>query len=385
MSMNRIRRLIDVGVLAVLAGTIFSGRLTMTVAGKPLLPEDVAAAETFFTNSSLPVLRIQIRSAQLNALRRDERTYVKATMTEGATVYTNVLMRLKGGAGSFRPVDDKPGFTLKLDDGDSFHGLKKIHLNNSVQDNSFLSEWLCGQMFREAGVPAPRAKPVLVELNGRRLGLMVLLESVDQQFLARYFKNTHGNVYSSSANMDINGPLDCIGGREGTERADLKALETAVRASDPARLARVLDMERFISFLALEVMLCHWDGYTANAKNYLVYHDLDTQKMVFIPHDLDQLLQNPNWPILPRSKGMVSRSVLADRATRQRYLDRVTELGTKVFMAPVLTRRLDAMVGKLQPQIAAYDPNLARRFVQEANELRMRVINRAGVLQAERK
>ena len=77
-------------------------------------------------------------------------------------------------------------------------------------------------------------------------------------------------------------------------------------------LAGVLDVERFISFLALEVMLCHWDGYTFNVKNYLVYHDLDTRKMVFMPHDMDQMLQDASRPILPKMKGMVSRSVLAD-------------------------------------------------------------------------
>jgi hypothetical protein len=374
------------GVLMVLCVMILLSSLaTATVLGKPLAPED-AAADAFFNSGRVPILKIEIRHPQLNSLRRDARTYVTATVREGASVYTNVMIRLKGGAGSFRPLDDKPGFTLKLDEASSsFHGLEKIHLNNSVQDDSYLSEWLCSQMFRQAGVPAPRATPVLVELNGKRLGMMVLLESVNRQFLGRYFKNTHGNVYSSSSNSDISGSLDCIGGREENHGADLKELAMAARTSDPARLAGVLDVERFISFLALEVMLCHWDGYTFNVKNYLVYHDLDTRKMVFIPHDMDQMLQDSSRPILPKMKGMVSRSVLADRATRKRYLERVSELKTKVLVAPVLTQKIDSFVAKLGPDIVAYDPSLARMFVRQSNGLKMRVVNRASALEAQLK
>jgi hypothetical protein len=118
---------------------------SVAVLGKPSSSED-AATDAFFNSARVPVLKIEIRSPQLNSLRRDARTYVKATVREGATVYTNVMIRLKGGAGSFRPLDDKPGFTLKLDEASaSFHGLQKIHLNNSVQDNTYLSEWLCSQ------------------------------------------------------------------------------------------------------------------------------------------------------------------------------------------------------------------------------------------------
>jgi len=67
-----------------------------------------------------------------------------------------VAVHLKGAAGSFRQVDDNPALTLsfgKLSSGQRFHGLRKIHLNNSVQDPSFSTEDICGGMFHAAGVP----------------------------------------------------------------------------------------------------------------------------------------------------------------------------------------------------------------------------------------
>ena len=382
--MNAIRPSLRFRILAALAAMMFSGPAAMARNGKATTGQDSAAAEALFTNGIILVLKIDIPNPGMKSLRRDRRTCVQATVRDGGTVYTNVMIRLKGGAGSFRPVDNKPGLTLKFEEASaSFHGLNKIHLNNSVQDRTFLSEWLCGEIFREAGVPAPRAVPVLVELNGRRLGICVLLESVDRQFLARYFKNTHGNVYCPPGNSDITEPLDCIGGRERNNRADVEELAAAATTPGSARLPQVLDMDRFLSFLALEVMLCHRDGYTFNVKNYLIYHDLDSQKMVFIPHDLDTMLQDPNQPALPRVQGVVSKAVLADRLTQKRYLERLSDLYRKVFVAPVLIGRIDALVAKIGPAIQAYDPDLARAFMSHVGNLKTRIVSRARALRAQ--
>jgi hypothetical protein len=37
--------------------------------------------------------------------------------------------------------------------------MEKFHLNNSVQDPTFMTELICGELFRQAGVPAPRVNP----------------------------------------------------------------------------------------------------------------------------------------------------------------------------------------------------------------------------------
>jgi hypothetical protein len=148
--MNVIRPTLRFGILAILAATILFDTAAMVRPGKATAREDPAAADALFTNGVVHLLKIEIPNAGMRSLRRDARTYVKATVREDGTVYTNVMIRLKGGAGSFRPLDDKPGFTLKLDEAStSFHGLNKIHLNNSVQDPTYLSEWLCSEMRRK--------------------------------------------------------------------------------------------------------------------------------------------------------------------------------------------------------------------------------------------
>src|SRR5689334_20512522 len=107
------------------------------LAGKPVPALDL------FAQGEIPRVRLELPADAMERLRASPRKYVLGTVVEGARRYTNVSIRLKGGPGSFRPLDDHPAFTVNFDrqaPGQTFHGLKKLHLNNSVQDTSYLSE-----------------------------------------------------------------------------------------------------------------------------------------------------------------------------------------------------------------------------------------------------
>src|SRR6266478_710605 len=171
-------------------------------------------ADRLFASQQIPHLRIEIPPEGMEILRHYqfdindlmERTNVLATVREGKTVYTNVAIHLKGHLGSFRPVDSKPALTLNFDKdarGQRFHGLQKIHLNNSVQDMSYVSEQISRELFLAAGLPSPRASHATVELNGRKLGLFVLVEGWNRQFLKRHFSNPNGNLYDGGFGGDI--------------------------------------------------------------------------------------------------------------------------------------------------------------------------------------
>src|SRR5207302_7392877 len=111
-------------------------------------------------------IRVEMRPQELHALREESRRYVRSTISAEGKVYREVGIHLKGSAGSFRGVDDKPGLTLNFSrflSGQKFHGLHKIHLNNSVEDTSYVNEQIGSELFRAAGVPAPRVMHALVE------------------------------------------------------------------------------------------------------------------------------------------------------------------------------------------------------------------------------
>jgi spore coat protein H len=266
-----------------------------------------------------------------------------------------------------------------------FYNLRKFHLNNSVQDSTYLSELFCLEMFRVAGVPAPRVTHAWVTLNGRTLGLYTLVESFDREFLSGYFAKPRGNLYGQPEPGDVTEPLARAQGDGELTRSDLKALVAAAQETDPgrrwARLHQVLDVDRFLSFMAVEVLLCHWDGYTFGAHNYRVYHDLDTGRMVFFPHDLDQVLGDPNAPIVPNPNGLMSQAILGTPEGRRLYRERFGSVFTNVFRATDLSNRIDAVATELVPKLKRYDPNLAERFKSEAGSLQDRIVQRHAALQ----
>ena len=149
-----LRRLWLTLTLLALAVGLASAADKRSTAKKDDLP-GARAGDELFSSNTVPRLQIEIPEAGLAVLRNyfwrnADRTNVLATVREGDRVYTNVTLHLKGAAGSFRPIDDKPAFTLNFDKaapGQRFHGLQKIHLNNSVQDPTYVSDQIARELF----------------------------------------------------------------------------------------------------------------------------------------------------------------------------------------------------------------------------------------------
>ena len=215
-----------------------------------------ARNEGLFTNGTVRSIQIEMPPENVAALKKDARSFVSCTFKEGGISYTNVAIRLKG-VGSFRPIDQKPSFSLKFNKytaKQEFYGLSRIGLNNSIQDPSYINEALCGQLFRDIGVPAARATHAWVQLNGRDRGLYVLVEGINKDFLRRNFKADTGNLYEAYT-QDIDEDLDQDNG-EDISQSDLRALAKAAREPNAnerwERLNKLFDVNRFISMMAGE-------------------------------------------------------------------------------------------------------------------------------------
>lgn len=317
-----------------------------------------------------------------------ERPEVLATVREGGIAYSNVALHLKGAAGSFRPFDDKPALTLNFSkhaSGQRFHGFSKISLNNSVQDPSYLCEAISRELFEAAGVPVPSAEHATVLLNGRDLGLYVLTEGWGKPFLRRFFDQAGGNLYDGGFVQDVTADLDVNSGDDPSNRADLDALVAAASEPDPAqrlaRLAAVLDLDRFFSFVAMEIMTCHWDGYALNRNNYRLFHDLETDRMIFMPHGLDQMFgvfrSSPDSPILPPMQGFVAHAVLTTPGASGKYFDRLAALRTNVFLPDRLTNRVHELSRRIRPTLAAYGMDVAEEHDGHVAALCERIVARA--------
>lgn len=346
-----------------------SGRLRAAVAALALLaaaretsgdpPAKQDEASRFFRSAAPPVLKITVEDAVYEKWKADPRELVPCTVRENEkTVYEGVGVKVKGAIGSTRALDDRPALTLRFEKlgGDApFHGLEKVYLNNSVQDDSLLHEWLGSELFRAAGYPAPRVTHARVWLNGRDLGMYVLKEGHDKRFLRRHFEDPTGTLYDSGLGQDIDSDLDRDEGPGPNDHRDLQDLFYACGDPDPVRarpgILAHLDVDRFLTFTALERMVCHWDGYNWNRNNYRLYFD-KTRKGVFVPHGMDQLFGDADVSIFDDPVSIAGQAVMRDAEWSAAYLKRVGELLPVFQPVEKWTKRMDEVVARMRPALA---------------------------------
>ena len=115
--------------------------------------------------------------------------------------YKNVGIRAKGNT-SLSTVSqmgsDRYSFKLEFDQydsGKSYYGLDKLCLNNLIQDNTMMKDYLTYRMMGEFGANAPLCSYVYITVNGEDWGLYLAVEGVEDAFLQRNYGRDHGQLY----------------------------------------------------------------------------------------------------------------------------------------------------------------------------------------------
>ena len=339
-------------------------------------------ADAFFAETKIRRIEFRVVEPQVQRLREDARRYVPTTLIESGKTYEQVGLKLKGAAGSFRGVDDRPAYTVNVDrerKKQHFHGLQKFHLNNSVQDESYLSEWTCAALCEAAGLPTPRVSFAEVRFNDRDWGLYVLKESFDKSFLQRHFADPEGNLYDGGFLVDIDSNLEKDSGRGPDDFSDLKGLLAACREPDQAvrwkLLEERLDLDAFLTFMAVERLQCHWDGYTMNRNNYRIYFDPKTGKAHFFPHGMDQMFGDPGFPLFHRGEPIVAAAVLQNPKWRASYRRRIEQLLPQYSQENLLAIA-DRAEARLRPYFESRGPDAVRHHEERARDFKGRLAAR---------
>lgn len=122
----------------------------------------------------------------------------------------NAAIRAKGNS-SLTSVaaygNDRYSFKVEFDryDGVStYHGLDKLNLNNIIQDNTYLKDFLSYRLMDAFGVASPLCSYVYVSVNGEEWGLYLAVEGVEDGFLRRNYGQDAGALYKPDS-MDFGG------------------------------------------------------------------------------------------------------------------------------------------------------------------------------------
>ncbi|HEX7863263.1 MAG TPA: CotH kinase family protein [Verrucomicrobiae bacterium] len=326
-------------------------------------------------------VEIELGQNEIAALTTAPRAWVtaRATFNKGSAV--PVRLKLKG-RGTFQPLNEKPSFTMEVAARQREqlpYSSTKIHLNNSADDATYLKEKLGSEMFNQIGIPTPRVGHARVTLNERELGLYVLKEGFDEKF-ARRELGEGAAIYDRDP--ETGGGLDLDAGEDRRER--VKLLGSAAEADIGKRfeqLREVLDVEAFAKFLAMEVLICHWDGYALSENNFRIAVRADG-KIHFLPAGMDQIFSIPNFTWLPAFSGSVAKRFMEMPEGRERYRIMLEKLLSEFLGAERLSNRLEQLSAALEADLTRAERSQIRA---EAKELSARIAARETSLKEQLK
>ena len=128
--------------------------------------------------------------------------YTAANVTINGTTYNNVAIRPKGNSSLSQLVTDdttdRYSFKIKFDeyvDGQTLDGLSKLVLNNNMSDATYMKEYLSYKLLASLGVPTPECAYAHITINGEEWGLYLAVEPIEEEFIARNYGSTDGNLY----------------------------------------------------------------------------------------------------------------------------------------------------------------------------------------------
>ena len=292
---------------AVLAAALV---LLLGLAGKAgaILPagENPGYVSRLFDGSRVHRVDIQVEDWEAFLASAPEEEYIPATVEIDGEAFRQVGLRAKGN-NSLRLTAEYglSRYSLKLEfdhytDG-SYHGLDKLSLDASFQDNSYLKTWLAFDIMEFLGVPTPLRSFVWVTVNGQPWGLFLAVEEPEEAFARRNFGANHGQLYKpdyrslAEENADVHlryttgEPEDYPGIFENAKldpsSADQQRLVDSLKTLDSGqRLEEAVDVDEVLRYFVGQVFVMNWDSYLGHTgHNYLLYEE--EGKLSMLPWD----------------------------------------------------------------------------------------------------
>jgi len=293
-------------------------------------------------------------------------TYTQASFSIDGVVFPNVGIRKKGFLGSSRN-SDRPSLKIKLnhiDETGQIDGLTNLTFNNNQQDVSLVSQFLAYRLFNAAGTPAPRCAYAKVTVNGQNLGIYTHVERIHRPLLKRGFGNSNGVLYEGTL---VDFLPDWSGSFEHKFGSDKKGRKLIHQLIDvlhqpseniETEIGRIIDLDSFYSFWAMEGLLGFWDGYSGNRNNFFIYLNPDTEKFHFIPWGADSLFEKysrikegENAPISVKKQGVITHHLYQSKAGKKGYEQALRKILDKYWDKKDLLKETERIETLIKPYL----------------------------------
>jgi hypothetical protein len=272
----------------------------------------------------------------------------------------------------------------------TLEGMTTINLIYEYMDRFALAEPLAYEVYRKAGNAAPRTGFVRTWIDGQPIGFQLLIEQPNRAFLRNNKLRTDGNLYKCV--WFGNGVVGTHEKKTNTHEGHddlVKLVDQLNRTKGDEQWAVIkknFDVEQFINYFAVNMVLSHWDGYF---NNYFTYHDVrGSGKWTIYPWDQDKTWgfhdgirgyevffdmpvtfgmegdAPPGWPkgqqapggfgfgsIWWRPGGYLSKPLLANPHFRKLFLARTKEILEKVYTEEVFFPLLKEMGERIEEEV----------------------------------
>lgn len=286
--------------------------------------------------------------------------------------------------------NNRYSFKVEFDHYDSsktYYGLDKLNLNNLIQDNTMMKDYLVYRMMGDFGVAAPLCSYVYLTVNGEDWGLYLAVEGVEEAFLRRNYGSSYGELYKPdsmngggggrASNDDVklqyvdNDPDSYSNifnnAKTDVSQADQERLIASLKQlSQGADLEEILDTDAVLRYFVVHNFVCNFDSYTGSmVHNYYLYEEDGVLSMIPWDYNLafgsfqEQMSATElvNFPIdTPVSSGdLESRPMVAwifqDESYTRLYHQYFSQFLTDFVDSGVLEERIDATAALLDPYV----------------------------------
>lgn len=266
--------------------------------GIPKASSNPGYVTRLFDDSKVHTMDIQIENFGQFIEHAPAEEYVTCTVEIDGEEFYQAGVRAKGN-NSMRLTKEYglSRYSLKLEfdqflDGGNYHGLDKLSLDASFQDNSYMKTYIAYDMMSFMEVPTPLCSYVWLTINGESWGLYLAVEEPEEAFARRNFGNEYGNLYKpdyrslNDENADLalkyidDNPASYPGifdnARFDITEADKQRLIGALKTlSTGEHLTSAVNVDEVLRYFTVQVFVMNWDSYIGRTGHNYFLHEQD--------------------------------------------------------------------------------------------------------------
>lgn len=289
--------------------------------------------------------------------------YIPITISLGNdSVKTSAKMRVRGDTSR---EDPKKSLKIKIDSLPLIDGKKILNFNAEYSDKSYIRQFISSSIMQEAGIKCYKTEYAKIYLNGKYLGLYLLVENIDEQYLTNNNLSKKGNLYKAKkdgACLSLYDKVDKIWEKKTNEKSgneDLKNLIYDINSISDSEFSSYVKSnfvyDKLITLVALNMLLANGSTYY---HNYYLYHH-PSGKWEILPWDMDKTLSSYNWMPFEfdrtssewESDNVLIERMLLDKKTFAEIRGKIDELSENLVNLPKFEKTIDELETQLKTAI----------------------------------